>query len=265
MLGIENIGANVVDGFFGEQKANKAMQREKEMANFYHDLSMKKWRQTGVRAQANEMRRAGLNVGLMHGNTAGAQGQTTVTPGGDQKAPNSMQSNSNFLDVAMMKAQIDNLREDTRARRIENNREEEIGDKRKRTVEDLEWKRADAELQQIFNSYDFEKGGLSRGEEMELWKYEVKEVEKEIAKRENRVQDETERERIEKIKYDYFNSIVDKKLKEAKIDLTREQERKLWHDIWQGWTKAGLQGLDMIIKGRLKDIGKGFNEKPRQR
>lgn len=259
-----DIAGSSIKGDIEEVRNNRmskaAMEREKQMAQYYYDLSMKKWNDTGYGAQKKQMEEAGLNPGLMYGMGGGAQGQSNATTPNDQKGMELGQQMQG-MNLAMQQAQIENINEETRAKRIENKREEDIGDRRKRSQEDLEWKRADAELEQIFNS--FNEDGLSKGDEMELWKYEVAEVEKEIAKRENNVQNETERERIGKIKYDYFNSIVEKELKEAKIDLTREEERKIWHDIWQGWTNAGLKGLDTIVKGRLGSIGKGTQEAPK--
>lgn len=250
----------------GQQQSMMRYQQElqKDMANYMYDLDMKKWNDTNYLAQVEQMKKAGLNPALLYGQV-GAGGMTSSNAS-NPSAPNPAETGGANLtgmnalaDVQLKKAQTENLKQDTRAKNIDNDREEFIGDKRKRTEEDLRWKKADSELYQIFNNWD--KDGLSRGDKMNLWNFETAEVENEIKKREGRISNETEEEQIGKIKYEYFNMKVENELKNAQINLTKEQERKLWHDIWQGWTKAGLQGLDMIIKGRLKDIGKGFNKK----
>jgi hypothetical protein len=41
------------------------------------------------------------------------------------------------------------------------------------------------------------------------------------------------------------------------IKLNEQQKEQLWHKIRQEWVAQGLRGLDIIVKGRLKDIGKG--------
>lgn len=242
MLGIENIGANVVDGFFGEKKAKKAMQREKAMANFYHDLSMKKWRQTGVRAQANEMRRAGLNVGLMHGNTAGAQGQTTVTPGGDQDAPNTVQSNSNFLDMALAKSQIKLMeaqakkeeaiadktagvdtkeaetRIDSLTQGIENQKAQEQAIKIQNRINEVEERIKNATEESVIRTIDY-----TSWQNYEQW---------ESMHRNNEIDEATMKNKIEASNVALVGMYLDNKAKRLGMSLTRQQINKVSQEVY---------------------------------
>ena len=91
-------------------------------------------------------------------------------------------------------------------------------------------------------------------------KLELMEEELQTLQRNNEIGEETKSELINQAKFETLNRELDMYVKEQGINLSKEQERKLWHDIWQGWTKAGLQGLDTIIKGRLGDIGKNLKD-----
>lgn len=48
-----------------------------------------------------------------------------------------------------------------------------------------------------------------------------------------------------------LNKEIEIRLKKSQKEYTDEQKAKLWHDIWQGWTNAGFNGLGKIINGVL--------------
>ncbi len=43
-----------------------------------------------------------------------------------------------------------------------------------------------------------------------------------------------------------------------------KREKEIYHSILQKWVAQGMKGLDIIIKGRLGDIGKGRKIKSSQ-
>ena len=75
---------------------------------------------------------------------------------------------------------------------------------------------------------------------------------------------ETRLDKINLIVNTAINVELDNYLKKSQIELNDQQKKKLWHQIRQDWIKAGLQGLDIIVKGRLKDIGKGMKDEKNQ-
>jgi len=70
------------------------------------------------------------------------------------------------------------------------------------------------------------------------------------------INEATKKAQINEKLYSAIEKEVDIRAKEQGINLSKQQEYQLWHKIRQDWVKAGLQGLDIIVKGRLKDIGK---------
>lgn len=252
-----------------------------------HKMQKDMWDYTNYPNQVKAMKEAGLSTGLMYGmgggggTTAGSQGGGSAA-GGQAPAPQPMEIGTALsaaklaAEVKLLEAQKNNIDADTgnktgkqggieaesemsalktqvyklfgqQAESIDWSNQTEAG---KAVGKMLYGKWANVDGGEEWFSKDTEAG--NRAEELLLNDYINSEVE-------SRIISETEEHVKNRVKWDYFNTMFDAKLKEAKVDLTKEQERKLWHDIWQGWTNAGLRGLDTIIKGRLKDIGKGKN------
>lgn len=72
----------------------------KEMGQFNYDMAMKKWEATGYGAQADQMKRAGLNVGLMYG-MGGAGGGDSSTVGGSNSPSGAGMQYSDNTGMAM--------------------------------------------------------------------------------------------------------------------------------------------------------------------
>ena len=53
---------------------------QKQMADYNYGLEMKKWQDTGYKAQMEQLKEAGLNPGMIYG-MGGAGGQTSATQG----------------------------------------------------------------------------------------------------------------------------------------------------------------------------------------
>ncbi len=93
MLGGGAVG-EMMDGISGSRNRdrehmrgvrNDQMHADQTMNKFNYNLEMKKWKETNFQAQIKEMKKAGLNVGMMYGGV-GAGGQST-TGGQGTKAP----------------------------------------------------------------------------------------------------------------------------------------------------------------------------------
>lgn len=114
----------LTDAIFGKGRAKRQlkyqtqlMERQnansKDLAEYQYDMEMRKWEETNYKAQTDQMRKAGLNVGLMY--DGGGQGGTTATAGMPSGAPAGQYQDTNSIGIgmelgqrtAMQNAQID--------------------------------------------------------------------------------------------------------------------------------------------------------------
>ena len=224
-----------------------------------HDLSYDMWEKTNYGPQMKMMKEAGLNPALMYG--MGGQGGTTSQSGGGSASGGSSPAYSNMGDIAMgvdaavkiaqaelLKKQADKTEaekdkltgvdtEEAKSRINKNNVQAKTGEILNR-VEDWKW-RSDMTTREIAANIN------------------TLEQELDIIQRNNLVEGRTMYNKIETIKNEAVYSAIKIEAENQNIKLSKQKENQLWHQIRQEWVKAGLQGLDTIIKGRLKDIGTG--------
>ncbi|WVR22123.1 MAG: DNA pilot protein [Malazfec virus 3] len=131
MIGGTAVGG-IIDGISADRQQEAidrnrdANQRvERENAQMYYDLSMKKWRETNYKAQMEEMRKAGLNPGLMYGTGGGQGGQSTVATasrGSGENITPQMNATAGMgigLQAQQTQAQIDLLKAETEKTKTE--------------------------------------------------------------------------------------------------------------------------------------------------
>lgn len=251
--------------------SKKLMKQQKlnqmELNTHGHELNMKAWRETNYPAQVKQLIEAGLNPALLYGK-GGAGGTTGNQSGGSASGGQGQIATPMEIGLLMqamkLKAEIDLAKSTARKSNAEA-RDQELDNETKAMF----GQQADKAEAQNRYSHAVQKGtflydqfkdnktvhsNFTKDLENDLV---IKEVERNIAQ-------ETEHNVKMRVAYETASSALDAKLKAANIELTKEQARKVWHDIWVAWTNAGLRGLDTIIKGRLGDIGKkmqGANNK----
>lgn len=244
-------------------QANRNRKRAKEMAVFNREQQMKFWEDTNYPAQVEQMKKAGLNIGLMYeggGQTGQTTGANAETPLGNNEGKQMAIQAS--LALATQKAQIENLEANTR---------DKNADAKDKELE-LKVREAhgqDARLYEASNRKDqaLQKGQYlyesfkDKGRQVNTNYLQALEDERVVRELERRIQEETEEDVKNQVAYETASKALDAQLKEANINLTKEQERKIWHDIWSQWVRTGFSGLDSIIKGSFKSIGKGLNKK----
>lgn len=265
-----------------ERSMRLAQNLNRENALFNHQLQMRLWRETNYEAQVEQMKKAGLNPALMYG-SAGSAGSTQAIGAGDVSALD--MKNPNYgIEGAMIGAQMDLVKaqaEKTEAEAENMRMDNEVKKTYGKDADLLEASnRKDKALSDGQFWFEMNKGVINiNGENIDIggrknyfnaleaklknMELEPQETEQELQKlkRNNEIGEETKEEIIQQIKYETISKNLDNLLKEANINLTKEQERKIWHDIWQGWTNAGMRGLDMIMKGAIaRGLGKKANE-----
>lgn len=102
---------------------DRQMERDKEMSDYLYDLSMKKFREQGPVGYSQQLRNAGMNVGLMYGG-AGAGGQTQAQQGSTSGGGNKQMDNSGTMamlgqQAEIQQAQKENIEADTELKKAE--------------------------------------------------------------------------------------------------------------------------------------------------
>lgn len=242
---------------YNRQRKLMLLQQEhqKELNQQGHDLSYEMWEKTNYPAQMGMLKEAGLNTALMYGQ-AGAGGTTSQASGGSAAGGQSHapMDIGNALQAATMAAQIKLMESQAKKTDAEANKIEGVDTQ---------------EAQVRINKNNVETELLNIQKTVEDWKWKTDMTQREIAadvnkleqtldiiQRENLIDSRTMYDKIETIKNEAIYSAIKIEAETQNIQLSKQQEERLWHQIRQEWVKAGLQGLDTIIKGRLKDIGR---------
>lgn len=123
--GVIGLGTGAIENAmnFENSEALQALniKGQKELADYYLQKDMEKWERQGYKATADQMRRAGLNVGLMYGK-GGVNGSTASS--GNVSTP-VYQNNRGIegmkigLDMALQQAQVKNLNADSKKKEAE--------------------------------------------------------------------------------------------------------------------------------------------------
>ncbi len=204
------------------------------------ELQMKTWTETNYPAQMRMLEEAGLNPALIYG-TGGEGGKTGSQTGGSAQggsAPSPQQLDiGNILQSAMIASQIEVAKS-----QAEKNKAEAA------SIRGEEGTKGQAEIAL--------KGSQKNVEDV---KYDKIVEEVNMIAIDRNIAQHTREAKIKQITNEAVSSEIKIQEQKAGIKLTDQQRERLWHQIRQEWIKAGLQGLDIIIKGRLKDIGKGNN------
>lgn len=84
----------------------------KEMTDYNMAKELEMWKNTSYGAQMEQIKKAGLNPGLLYG-MGGTGGQSTGTPGGGVQGAQAPQGGQEILGMLMQQAQIENLKAQT--------------------------------------------------------------------------------------------------------------------------------------------------------
>ena len=126
-LASQGIGLGIQQGY-NSWAMNEQVKYAKELTDYNYAKQLQMWKDTNYSAQTEQMRKAGLNIGLMY--QGGGQGGSTnvatgSTPNGGSAQDWSgmgMQAANLIADLKLKEAQADNLRADSENKRgIERN------------------------------------------------------------------------------------------------------------------------------------------------
>lgn len=239
-------------------KQNEKMQRKQQQNQMAlneqgKQLSMDMWNETNYEAQMEHMKAAGLNPSLMYGQGGGGGTTASAGSGGSASGGGTIQPQSMMdigaIDGMMKMAQIKNIDADTKYKEEQTGGEHErgVGQYLDNMVKRYTMGQGDEDT--VNRSRRYGEGTVFDGSIIE------RSTEAETKGAEDTLKN-MEASRLKDI-MQTVESEVNGQLGKAKINLTDEQARKIYHDIIVNYVNAGLKGLDTIVKGRLGSIGGG--------
>lgn len=246
--GLMDAGNGAINTNQNKKAQERTFSMQKDLNQQGKDLALQQWKDTNYSAQRRELEKAGLNVGLMY-EGGGAGGQTAVGSGGSapSQAPASFDIGKNAgtgaamgAQLALMKAQKDNVEANTNKTNIEASNIEEptrVGIEKSKTEQTA------TELQN-------EKNRDTLGEQKEQIASEsVK------ARNEAQVSTSTMSDAVSYIKANAIGRILENTLTEARTGASLQEVanmkqvvRKLQADISQGWEKLSQSEREVKIK-----------------
>lgn len=234
-----------------------AYERQRMLNQQGADLSMDMWDKTNYGAQLKHMKDAGLNVGMMYGGGAGSGGSTGVGSGGSapngsvaQSAPsNGGMDIAGIAQMALLDAQRKKIDAETKLLDEQSGATKEKGTETYLANALERYLRSDQTKKELKVERDERYGeGTIHNNSMK------KSTEESEVVRANQELGNMDAAR-QKMIVETVESSVRAELARAKINLTDEQTRKIYHDILVAYINAGMKGLDTIVKGRLGSIG----------
>lgn len=232
--------------------SNKA---EKGMAEYYYGLSKRRFEELGAGAQADQLRRHGLNVGLMYGG-AGAGGQSTgpvQKADGNAKGDN-VQSNTSGMamqlgaQASLMDAQTKNIEADTELKKVEADKKAGVDTQKTQTeIDSLTQGINNAKAQEEMTKAQQALTELQTMKEAETFDAYVKRAtaeaktavhSAEIAGVEEKVQKATAEDQIKTVKQIAIGSVIENALKNAQINKTQAEIKSITENIWISWENA---------------------------
>lgn len=258
------VAQQVGQGIFSQGQANQQYQNQQNLNLQNQKIQQENWDYTNYENQRKHIEAAGLNVGMMYGMSGGGGATTGGGSGGSTGQATTPQSQDYMgmilgakqteSTIKLQEAQARKLHADAEAAEMDADTKKHYG--KDADMYEAENRRKRAEAEGIVQHGTVAQEG--NGIENETRAMRNLRNENQIKDIETRIKTETEEVVKEQMAQDLINSQLDEKLKEAGIELTQEQTRKLWHDIWQGWTNAGFNGLGKIINGAiLSKMGRG--------
>lgn len=229
MIGVGSQVLGNVMGINNAQQMNAMqMQGQRDMAVFNRNQQMQLWRDTNYKAQAEEMRKAGLNVGLMYGKGGGGGATAAATPGNvsaqsvNNTGGNALQGMAMASQANLNKAQIENIQADTAKKGAEKT---EIESRTPTYAKGME--KTDQEIAKMASDM---------GVNVETMKKIVQEVQTSKAQQGNLEANTQRTETLtpleaEKINSDITSQRIENELTKSKTNLTNEQIGQVKQDI----------------------------------
>lgn len=282
VLGMAFAGANDRRQIKQQTKLqNLQIAGNKEMTDYQYAKQLQMWKDTNYSAQVAELKKAGLNEGLLYGMSGGG-GTTTGSGGGNVTGATAGQGGGGEITAGMglqlglqasqmklMEAQARNLDADTKKK---SGVETELG---YANIDNIRQQTSNAKVQQLLDRTKLALDNLDLYIKDEGKEYSIIKIQQEASKlieevdalgRNNDI-NQQEFENLKKaIELDVANKAIDIEAKRAKINLDQTTIAEITQSMWAQLQQLKMQGrsldqkdIDLLIdQERNKLINKGI-------
>lgn len=247
---------------------------QKEMMDYGYQKQLQMWKDTGYKAQVEQMNEAGINPGLLYGMSGGG-GQTTgsasgnVSGGTAQQNPGEIQASMGMgLQLAQMAAQTELLKSQAKKTDIEANKIGGVDTKESEARTENIWQNTDNlrqshQLQKLEitmkNIENFEKQS-SQDDRLDYIEYQTKLAERQMKMAGNdlKISDATINDNIKKIKTEAIGAVLKNILTQSQTNKTisdirvnDQQIRQSVNNIMINWDKLSNENKIVEIQKAL--------------
>lgn len=240
-----------------EKLQNIQIKGQKEMTDYNMAKQLQMWEATGYGAQKKQMEEAGLNPALMYGMSGGG-GQTANVNTGSVSGQSAAQAES-FMGLAMMKAQIENLKAQTDKTKAETSNVGKTGENIEASTDLVKQNIKNAAAQEEYTKSLTAFQQLETNFANDTYKARSAQIEKQLEQTietvkqiglANKFTQQTWNDAAHQIGQNALGAElqnellrVQKTAAEKGIQLTTEQIAKIKADIQQGWKKLDIEVL----------------------
>lgn len=254
-----------------QQQALTEMQvkANKELSDYNATQQLKMWQATNYSAQMEELKKAGLNPGLIYGLSGGG---ATTTGGGAQTAVggHAAAQSGEILGLMQMKnqnalteAQTENIKADTENKKTQNSNITADTAVKQETLEQIKTGITNTKAQTALTKIQTETEKLkqtitdsSQLDQIRLIDLAAQKAQEEvnIIKNQSDISDETKNTIIKTTKQNYINAIIEGNLKKSNITVNNAEINKMANDIIQRGKEIGIKQFEATIKANYPDL-----------
>lgn len=234
-----------------KKRAREQVEAQKELNSHAMGLQHGMWKDTNFSAQVEEMKKAGVNPGLVYGmNGAGGATTGSVGAGGASKADTQAIDLQSIASLGLMKAQKELIEAQTE--KTEAEAQKTAGVDTEATKAGTELTNIQTELAKlqarIGNATEQESINIIRDTSDKLLAEAVK------AQHDQIISEKTLDERVQQIKSESIGAMIENELKRSNINVNKARVHQISEQLVQTWENIRLQ--DKGIEASLENMRK---------
>lgn len=256
---------------------NQQLGMNKEMADYNMQKQMEMWEKTNYSAQMAQMKKAGINPALLYGMSGGG-GVTTGNPGGSgvssataQQNPGDVQGIMGIgLNSALIQAQIDNIKADTKVKEGDAANKPKIGENIDASTGLIKAQtgntEADTALTKINTDIATAMKKVQEGtieEQIKLITQTAANATEETTQMivKTNIDRATQNTVIDTVRANLVGQLLQNALTKKGIEKTAAETMAIAQEIAQGWRDLDIRQAGVDQQRRANDIQKNYTEK----